>query len=161
MAALYCEAAENAAKHGLQVGYHNHDWDLIDVEGTPGYQVFLENTPESVLWEADIFWVARAGLDIPAFIKEIGARGKCLHFKDGIVNMPETGVSVETAQGTLELGADAPPFVPAGCGHIDIAAAAAALTETEYIAVELDNFAGDMMAAVKESYDYLTTNGIW
>ena len=40
MAALYCEAAENAAKHGLQVGYHNHDWDLIDVEGTPDIRCF-------------------------------------------------------------------------------------------------------------------------
>ena len=86
--------------------------------------MFLENTPESVLWEADIFWVARAGLDIPAFIKEIGARGKCLHFKDGIVKCLKQ-VFVEPLRELL-LGADAPPFVPAGCGHIDIAAAAAA-----------------------------------
>jgi len=45
MAELYCEADANVAPHGLQVGYHNHDWDLSVVDGRRSYQVFLENTP--------------------------------------------------------------------------------------------------------------------
>ena len=81
-AELYCEAAANVAAHGLQIGYHNHDWDLIDVDGTPGYRIFLENTPDTVLWEADVFWVAKAGLDPVAFINEIGPRGNCDGIKD-------------------------------------------------------------------------------
>ncbi|HEX8373181.1 MAG TPA: hypothetical protein VF585_10405, partial [Chthoniobacterales bacterium] len=60
MAELYSVAAANLEPHGLKVGYHNHDWDLAVVEGRRAYQVFLENTPETVLYEADLFWVQRA-----------------------------------------------------------------------------------------------------
>ncbi|NRA40159.1 MAG: sugar phosphate isomerase/epimerase, partial [Planctomycetes bacterium] len=97
LAALYCEAAETAAEHGMQVGYHNHDWDLIEVDGKRGYQTFLENTPDTVLWEADLYWVTRAGIKPTDFIKEIGVRGKLLHFKDGAINYDESFTEAETA----------------------------------------------------------------
>ncbi|MCC5845814.1 MAG: sugar phosphate isomerase/epimerase [Verrucomicrobia bacterium] len=159
LAELYSEAAENAAPHGIQVGYHNHDWDLAEIEGRRGYQVFLENTPESVLWEADIFWVARAGLDPSAFIQEIGARGKFLHFKDGVVSGGEAFHEKETADGKIMVS-DATPFLPAGRGQVDLLAASRAAVHADYIAVELDSYPGDMMEAVAESYRYLTGNGI-
>jgi sugar phosphate isomerase/epimerase len=143
MVDLYCEAAGNAAPHGLQVGYHNHDWDLVDVDGKPGYRYFLEGTPQTVLWEADLFWVARAGLDPAEFVKEIGPRGICLHFKDGRV-----------------AESDGIPYLPAGTGEVDLAAAAAVAEHLEYAVVELDEYAGDMMKAVQESYTYLTSKGI-
>ncbi len=158
-AELYCEAAAFAAKHGIQVGYHNHDWDLIDVDGRPGYRVFLDNTPESVLWEADIFWVTKAGLDPVAFIEEIGVRGKLLHFKDGIINDDDTFTEAETEDGKIMIS-NATPFLPAGAGQVNLKGASKAATYAEYIAVELDSYAGDMMSAVRESYTYLTTNGI-
>ncbi len=159
MAELYSEAAANLAPHGLQVGYHNHDWDLIEIDGRRSYQVFLENTPDSVLYEADIFWVARAGLDPAAFIKEIGARGKALHFKDGIVSNEATFKEAETESGKIMVS-DAIPFRAAGTGQVDLLAASKAVANAEYIAVELDNFEGDMMQAIKDSYAYLTTNKI-
>jgi sugar phosphate isomerase/epimerase len=158
-AELYCEAAANAAEHGLQVGYHNHDWDLIDVEGRPGYQVFLENTPETVLWEADIFWVARAGRNPVDFIQEIGVRGKALHFKDGAVSADGSFKEAETEDGKIMVS-DSSPFLPAGTGQVDLIAASKVATHAEYIAVELDSYTGDMMEAVQESYTYLTSNGI-
>lgn len=158
-AELYCEAADNAAKHGLQVGYHNHDWDLADVEGRAGYKVFLENTPESVLWEADIFWVAKAGRDPAAFLQEIGVRGKALHFKDGVVRAEDKFTEAETEDGKIMIS-DASPFLPAGTGQIDLIAASKVASHAEYIAVELDSYDGDTMQAVKTSYDYLTSNGI-
>ena len=158
-AELYCEAAENLAPHGLQVGYHNHDWDLGLIDGQRSYQIFLENTPETVLYEADIFWVARAGLDPAAFIKEIGARGKVLHFKDGIVSTQETFTSAKTESGDVMVS-DSIPFKAAGTGQVDLLAAAKAVKHAKYIAVELDAFEGDMLKAVKESYDYLTKNQI-
>jgi sugar phosphate isomerase/epimerase len=159
MAELYCEAAANLAPHGLQVGYHNHDWDLIEIDGRRAYQVFLENTPDNVLYEADIFWVSQAGLDPAAFIKEIGARGKALHFKDGIVSNQATFKEAETDSGKVMVS-DSIPFRAAGTGQVDLIAASKAVTHAEYIAVELDNFEGDMMQAVKDSYTYLTSNNI-
>ncbi len=158
-AALYCEAAANAAPHGLQVGYHNHDWDLLDVEGTPGYRIFLENTPDTVLWEADVFWVAKAGRDPADFIREIGVRGKALHFKDGILRANDTFTEAETEDGKIMVS-DSVPFLPAGAGQVDLSAASKAATHAEIIAVELDSYTGDMMEAVRQSYQYLTTQGI-
>jgi len=159
MAELYCEAAENVAPHGLLVGYHNHDWDLADVDGTPGYRHVLGNTPETVLWEADLFWVARAGINPVEFVKEIGPRGKCLHFKDGIVAAAGEFTEAETESGKIMVS-DSIPFLPAGAGQVDLLAAAAVADHVEYAIVELDSYEGDVMAAIQESYAYLTSKGI-
>ena len=159
MAELYCEAAENLKPHGLQVGYHNHDWDLVAIDGRRADHVFLENTPDTVLYEADVFWVARAGLDPATFIKEIGARGKVLHFKDGIVSKEATFKTAETESGKIMVS-DSIPFRAAGTGQVDLIAAGKAIRHTEYIAVELDSFEGDMMQAIKDSYRYLTSSNI-
>lgn len=159
MADLYAQAAQNLAPHGLQVGYHNHDWDLAVVDGRRAYQVFLENTPETVLYEADVFWVARAGLDPAAFIREIGPRGKVLHFKDGIVSNQAAFKEAETESGKIMVS-DAIPFRAAGTGQVNLIAASQAVRHAEYIAVELDSFDGDMLQAVRDSYRYLTANKI-
>lgn len=159
MAELYCQAAENLKPHGLQVGYHNHDWDLVEIDGRRSYQVFLENTPDTVVYEADIFWVSRAGLDPAAFIKEIGVRGKALHFKDGIVSEKAAFKEATTESGKIMVS-DSIPFRAAGTGQVDLIAASKAVTHAEYIAVELDSFSGDMMQAIKDSYRYLTSNKI-
>lgn len=158
-AELYCEAATIAAKHGIQVGYHNHDWDLIDVDGRPGYRLFLENTPETVLWEADLFWITKAGLDPVSFIQEIGPRGKLLHFKDGIIHADDRFTEAETVDGKIMIS-NAKPFLPAGAGQVNLTGCSKAAVYAEYIAVELDSYAGDMMKAVQQSYTYLTTSGI-
>ena len=159
MSELYCEAAANLAPHGLQVGYHNHDWDLAVVEGRRAYQVFLEKTPETVIYEADVFWVARAGLDPAAFIQEIGVRGKVLHFKDGIVSTKAAFKEAETESGKIMVS-ETIPFRAAGTGQVDLIAAGKAVRHAEYLAVELDSFEGSMMQAIKDSYAYLTSNKI-
>jgi sugar phosphate isomerase/epimerase len=158
-AELYCEANANVEGHGLQIGYHNHDWDLADLDGRPGYQVFLEATPLSILWEADIFWVAKAGRDPAAFIKEIGVRGKALHFKDGVLRNEDSFTEAVTDSGKVMVG-NSMPFLPAGTGEVDIIAASKSATYAEYIAVELDSYAGDMLSAIEQSYNYLTSHGI-
>jgi len=140
MAEVYAEAAANAAEHGLQVGYHNHDWDLVEIDGEPAHRRFLARTPESVLYEADLFWVAKAGLDPVAFVEELGDRGRCLHFKDGVLGE-----------------VDGAPFRPAGTGEVPLQAAfAAAKDHAEYLAVELDRYDGDLMQAVEQSFTFLT-----
>lgn len=159
MADLYCEAAENVAAHGLKVGYHNHDWDLTEVEGVRGYQVFLERTPDSVLWEADLFWVARAGINPVDFLKEIGPRGTFIHFKDGAVEMQAAFKEAETEDGKIMVS-DASPFLPAGKGQVDLLAASEAAVHTKVAVVELDSYEGVMLDAVAESYTYLTTHGV-
>ncbi len=159
MTDLYCEAAANVAPHGLQVGYHNHDWDLALVDGQRAYKYFLANTPESVVYEADIFWVAKAGLDPVAFIQEIGPRGVALHFKDGVISNKDTFKEAKTESGNVMVS-DAVPFRAAGKGQVDLIGASKAVRHAGYIVVELDSFDGDMTQAIRESYQYLTSNKI-
>ena len=144
IAEQYCIAADNVASHGLQIGYHNHDWDLAEFEAQPAYHTFLAHTPESVLFEADLFWIDRAEIDPVGFLHEIGSRGKVLHFKDGHI----TNRSIEI------------PFLPAGQGEVDLIAAAQAANEADYITVELDDYDGNMLKAVEQSYLYFTKNKI-
>ncbi|MBC8453597.1 sugar phosphate isomerase/epimerase [PVC group bacterium] len=159
LAEIYCEAGQSANEYGIQVGYHNHDWDLIDVEGEPGYRCFLDNTPETVLWEADLFWVSRAGINPVDFVKEIGVRGAVLHFKDGIVDDTAEFTEAETDDGRIMIS-NSSPFLPAGVGEVDLLAVSEVAEYTQYAVVELDSYNGDMMKAVQESYTYLTESGI-
>jgi sugar phosphate isomerase/epimerase len=158
-AALYVEAANNVAKFGMQVGYHNHDWEMADIDGKPGYRWFLENTPSTVLFEADLFWVSFGGRSVVDIIKELGPRAKALHFKDGRLSNKGVFEAAETASGKIMVSKDK-PFLPAGTGNVDLVSASKVATQTEYVVVELDAYAGDMMQAVKQSYDYLTKTGI-
>lgn len=140
-AELYTQAAEVAARHGMQVGYHNHDWEMADIDGRPAYDIFFENTPETVLWEADIYWVMVGKRDPVEFINHIGPRGKFLHFKDGLAE----------PRGS---------FRPAGQGEVPLLEASKVATHAEVICVELDRYDGVMMEAVEQSYDFLTGQGI-
>lgn len=155
----YTEAAEFAAQYGIQVGYHNHDWDLAETNGVRLYKIFLENTPDTVLWEADLFWVTRAGLSPVDFVKEIGVRGKCIHYKDGIASDQSEFTEADTEDGKIMIS-NSTPFTPAGTGDVDLLGASEVAEFVEYGVVELDSYAGDMMSAVRESYTYLTSKGI-
>ena len=135
-AELYNQAAENAAPHGIQVGFHNHDKEMQDVDGRPAYRIFLETAAPEVLWTIDTYWVQVGGRDPQEVIKEAGARTKILHIKDG------PGVKDE-------------PMVAAGDGIMNFPPLITAAEYAEYLCIELDSCATDMMTAVKKSFHYL------
>lgn len=159
VAEIYNEAALFAAKFGLQVGCHNHDWEMAAINGKPAYKYFLENTTESVLWEADIFWVTFGGISPSDFITEIGKRGKAIHFKDGVIAKKDA-FKAETVNGVQVVTSSDKPFRPAGTADVDLMGASAVAKYAEYAVVELDSYDGDIMEAVAQSYTYLTKSGI-
>ena len=65
----------------------------------------------------------------------------------------------ETEDGKIMVS-DAAPFKPAGTAEVDLKGAAGVYDHTEYVVVELDRYDGDMMEAVEQSYQWLTSNGI-
>ena len=123
------------------------------------YQFFLEHAPQNLIWEVDLFWVQKVGLNPVDFIHEMGDRGKIFHFKDGILNFEGPTQKVKTQQALVDV-VPGKPFLPAGTGDVDLKAASKAAIYAKYIVVELDSFVGDMMEAIHESYLYFTTNGI-
>lgn len=87
---------------GLQLAYHNHDWEFLTFEGRTALEwIFSETSPAQLRWEADLGWVARAGADPLAWIDRMAERLICVHAKD--IAPPGTAVA-EDGWATLGQG---------------------------------------------------------
>ncbi len=133
LAEVYNEAAALAAKHGMKVGFHNHDKEMHEVEGRPAYEHFLELAEPEVVWEVDTYWVKVGGVDPVEAVINAGERVKLLHIKDGPCIKTE-------------------PMTAVGEGVMDIPPILDAANASEIFCVELDSCATDMMEAVRQSY---------
>ena len=136
----FCERLNEAAAacrvHGLDFGYHNHWREMNDLGGKRVYQVMNEELDPQVLFEVDTYWVKTGGLDPAAVVTELGSRTKLLHFKDGPGNHEA-------------------PMTALGTGVMDFPALVKAATYLEVPIVEFDRCAGDILADLKQSCDYL------
>ncbi len=141
-AAKFNAAAKACAKHGMTWGVHNHWWEFLKVEGRYAYEILLDHCDPALFLEVDIYWAQTAGADPAAELKKIGKRAPVLHIKDGpcVIGQPMTAV---------------------GDGKVNVPAAIkAAGSNAEWLIIELDECATDMMEAVRKSYRYLTTQGL-
>ena len=48
---------------GMQLAYHNHDFELVDFNGRTGLELLFDAAGPELQTELDLAWVARAGLD--------------------------------------------------------------------------------------------------
>ncbi|MGC9520496.1 MAG: sugar phosphate isomerase/epimerase family protein [Anaerolineae bacterium] len=135
------EAAAVARAHGMIFGVHNHWWEFTPVEGQMPYQVMLELLDPDIFFEVDTYWVQTAGADVVTVLEELGDRALLLHIKDGPCVRSE-------------------PMMAIGEGVMDFPRILAAADTPEWLIVELDRTAGDMMAAVEESVAYLIGEGL-
>lgn len=68
---------------GIQLVYHNHDFEFMDFNGTSGYDILLQETdPSEVKFELDIYWTVRAGKDPIALFEQNPGRFSMWHVKD-------------------------------------------------------------------------------
>ena len=136
------EAQAVAAANGVTLGVHNHWWEFQQVDDQRAYHVMLEHLDPAILFELDTYWIQTAGLDPAQVVKEFGARAPLLHIKDGPATTDEPMLAV--GDGVI----DVPSIVHAGEGT------------TEWLIVELDRCATDMITAVEKSYSYLVKEGL-
>ncbi len=137
-------AADEAAAHGLRVGYHNHDHELRPhIDGKPALQVLAELLDPRVVLELDLFWASAAGIDLVPFVRELGDRIVAVHVKDGPMRPDISTAAVPTDQ------------TPAGQGDVRLAEALAAATALEYAVIEFDGYDGDVFDGVRQSYEWL------
>ena len=139
---LFNEAQAVAAENGMEFGIHNHWWEFLQVDGRYVYRVMLEHLEPGVFFELDTYWIKTAGVDPAKVVKEFGPRAPLLHIKDGPAVRDEPHVAV--GDGVL----DFPSIVQAG------------EDAAEWLIVELDHCATDMMVAVERSYQYLVEGGL-
>ena len=137
----YNQAAAIAAQHGLGLAYHNHWWEFEMVEGRLAFDVMLEHLDPAVGFEVDTYWVQTAGHDPAAVVQRLAERAPLLHIKDGPANVED-------------------PMVAVGQGVLDFHAIVAAASGAQWLIVELDRCATDMLVAVEQSYHYLVQEGL-
>ena len=135
------EGASNAAKRGMRIALHNHEFEFTNrYHGRSAYAWMLEMAGPAVFAELDIYWARAAGEDPAAIVAEQPARFPLLHVKDGPCVMGQ-------------------PMTALGEGVVDVPAVLRAATSAEWHVVELDQCATDMFAAVRAGYDFLTKGG--
>ena len=70
-------------KAGIQLCYHNHDFEFQELEGQIPFDILANETdPGLVKFELDLFWVSKAGKDPIALFKQYKGRVALWHVKD-------------------------------------------------------------------------------
>jgi sugar phosphate isomerase/epimerase len=135
---------KKAKMAGLELLYHNHDFEFIkDVDGIVTIDYLLEHCdPEYVNFQMDLYWVTKAGADPVAYFEKYPGRFKIWHVKD----MDKEG-----------------KFAPVGNGQIDFARILAnkKLSGMQYYMVEQDRTFDGMkpLEAIKISHEGLKKFG--
>jgi sugar phosphate isomerase/epimerase len=140
VAALLDDFGARCAKAGIQLAYHNHDFEFHPIDGTLPYDLLLDATdPAHVAMELDLYWIRAAGYDAADYVEAHPGRFPLWHLKD----MDADGAMCAVGEGEMDM------------------AAALALAETaglQHAFVEHDD-ADDPMASIRSSLEYLRQEG--
>lgn len=141
LAAKLNQAAILARKSGLQLVYHNHDFEFKDFNGTTGYDILLSETdPSDLKFELDIYWTVKAGKDPIALFGQNPGRYIMWHVKD----MDKTDRS----------------YTEVGSGSIDYKQifAKARLSGMKHFFVEQDVIKIDPYESITRSFQHVKNN---
>lgn len=128
--------ADKGRAHGIEIGYHNHWWEIEPrVEDRHAIEVLADLLDPAVFLQIDTYWAAVGGADAPALLGRLGDRVRSLHVKDGPVVKGQ-------------------PHTALGAGVMPVPAILAAAPDAQRI-VELDDCATDIVDALAESITYL------
>jgi sugar phosphate isomerase/epimerase len=136
------QACAVAVENGLEFGLHNHWWEFEKIDDRYVYEVMLDVLDPAIFFQIDTYWVRTAGPDPAAIISQLGPRAPLLHIKDGPATKDQ-------------------PMSPIGSGVMDFhSVVKASAGNAEWLIVELDRCAIDMVEAVERSYRYLIDEGL-
>jgi sugar phosphate isomerase/epimerase len=83
------KAGEKCRNAGLQLCYHNHDFEFQPKAGGMPIEVLLQRLDKNLIrLEVDVFWVSMAGHDASAFIRQNAGRVEMIHLKDRAAGAP-------------------------------------------------------------------------
>jgi sugar phosphate isomerase/epimerase len=138
-------------EHGVQFGYHNHDFEFDTVEGkVPYFDIFMKEMDKDVMtMEIDLFWTTKAGQKPIELFKKYPGRFQLFHLKD----MYTKQAPIFTTDGVSD-------FAPVGEGLINFKEilAAGSIAGMKYFFVEQDATKdGKPFDAIKTSITNLTT----
>lgn len=153
-----------AKELGIQLLYHNHDFEFMKLDGKYALEVLYDTIPAELLQtELDTCWVNVGGEDPAAYVRKFTDRSPVVHLKDFYGEKSEDMYELIG----IEKKAPARPgnfeFRPVGSGLQDFPAilAAAEDAHAKWVVVEQDSPSMGLtpMECIKKSRDYLKTLG--
>ncbi len=157
---------EAAKALGLQLLYHNHDFEFVKIGEEYALDVLYSSVSEELLkTEIDTCWVNVAGVNPSEYIEKYNGRSPVVHLKDFKRSGEKLGKLYDLIgiddEGSEQEEEDAFSFMPVGYGVQDMPAILAACEEAgaEWVVVEQDNPAkGETPEnSVRLSREYLKT----
>ncbi|MBK9257360.1 MAG: sugar phosphate isomerase/epimerase [Saprospiraceae bacterium] len=83
VAELFNKCSETAKSYGLIFGHHNHDFEFEPIEGQIPFTILLKETdPDKMVFELDMYWTTKAGVDPVELMKANPGRFPSWHIKD-------------------------------------------------------------------------------
>jgi sugar phosphate isomerase/epimerase len=90
LAAAINDAAAFAARHGVRIGYHNHDFEFsTTIDGQSAYDLLVSLLDDAVVLEVDTYWASVGGADVFELLPRLGKRVHFLHVKTEPPNPPD------------------------------------------------------------------------
>ena len=153
-----------AKKLGMQLLYHNHDFEFTKIDGKYALDILYDSVSEDLLkTELDTCWVNVGGEDPAEYLLKYAGRAPVVHLKDFVGSRSENmyeliGIEKKVPQrpGNFE-------FRPVGSGLQDFPAILKAATESgaQWVVVELDKPSMGLtpMQSIEISREYLKSIG--
>lgn len=159
--------AESAKKLGIQLLYHNHDFEFVKLDGKYALDILYSTIPADLLkTEVDTCWVNVAGVNPSEYILKYTDRSPVVHLKDFVMGSKKGGqlyklIGIDDDEAQEEESSFS--FMPVGSGAQDMPSIldASVKAGAEWVVVEQDNPAkgATSLESVKTSRDYLATLG--
>ncbi|SER93051.1 sugar phosphate isomerase/epimerase family protein [Natrinema salaciae] len=100
-AARLSTLADRLADRDLELGYHNHDHEFVDLpDGRSAFDLLLDETDDALFIELDVGWAVAAGRDPVALLERLEGRAPLVHVKDVAGGRP-----VELGDGEVDVDA--------------------------------------------------------
>jgi sugar phosphate isomerase/epimerase len=136
--------AEEAKKLGIQLLYHNHDFEFVKIDGKYALDILYGSIDEDLLkTELDTCWVNVGGENPAGYILKYSGRSPVVHLKDFIKKSDKVGtlyklIGIDSEDDSPE--EDAFSFMPVGHGMQDMPAILDACIKagSEWVIVEQD-----------------------
>ncbi len=95
------KAGETCKKSGIQLCYHNHDFEFAPQQGKLPFDILMNSTDKGLLkFELDLYWITKAGHDPVAMFNQHPGRFPLLHVKD-MDNTPQKAFT-EVGNGVID-----------------------------------------------------------
>ncbi len=93
-------SAEVAAKNGIKLGYHNHDFEFVELENEIPYELMMKDFSKDIPMELDLYWTTKIGQNPVELFNKYPGRFELWHVKD-MDNTPEKAFT-EVGNGVID-----------------------------------------------------------